>query len=77
MTSTEERVSRLEGAYEHMASRTELVKFEGEMAVVVTELRQAITALTAEVFALKAEMAAVKQLLEARLPRPMGFQPER
>ncbi len=52
MATTEERVSRLEGAYEHLATkadvegvRVELATFKGEMLVAVVNVRSDIAAL--------------------------------
>ena len=65
MASIEERVSRLEGAYEHMATKAELVQLRGdfrEMSYLVEGLTRAI-------------QRAIERLddLEQRPPRRVGF----
>lgn len=48
MTSTEERVSRIEGAYEHLATKADVIAVKADIAVVkanVQELRSEIRAM--------------------------------
>ena len=80
MAAIEERVSRMEGAHEYLASkadvhqlRTELALFKGEVMVAFTEVRQAINVLAAEVTELKRDMAAVKNdVAEIKHASPMS-----
>ena len=60
MTTTEERVSRLEGAHEHFATKADI-------ADVKTELAEAKAELKAELAGVKAELKAMETRLLLRL----------
>ena len=66
MATTEERVSRLEDAYEHLATKADLATFKGEVML-------ALSALTAEVVNLKAAVARIEMTLLSQGKQPLGF----
>ena len=53
MATAEERVSRLEGAYEHMAPKAEFATLKGDLGVIFTEVRTDVADLKVDVAALK------------------------
>ena len=63
MTMVEERVSRLEGAYEHLATKADVADVRTEVANVRTEVADVRT----EVADVRTEIAAVENRLLFRL----------
>ena len=62
----EERLSRLEGVYEHLATKADITRLEGEIKAEGTRLKADITRLEGEV---KAAMAELKTELHKGLNR--------
>ena len=62
----EERLSRLEGVYEHLATKADITRLEGEIKAEGTRLEGEITRLEGE---LKAAMAELKTELHKGLNR--------
>ena len=62
----EERLSRLEGVYEHLATKADITRLEGEIKAEGTRLKTDITRLEGEV---KAAMAELKTELHKGLNR--------
>ena len=62
----EERLSRLEGVYEHLATKADITRLEGEVKAEGTRLKTDITRLEGEV---KAAMAELKTELHKGLNR--------
>ncbi|MXX36877.1 MAG: hypothetical protein F4Y91_04470 [Gemmatimonadetes bacterium] len=62
----EERLSRLEGVYEHLATKADITRLEGEIKAEGTRLEGEITRLEGEV---KAAMAELKTELHKGLNR--------
>ena len=63
--ATEERVSRLEGAYEHMATKADLATLKGEMLAGFSEVRR-------DMAELKASVARIEEALQHLRPAPIG-----
>ena len=69
--ATEERVSRLEGAYEHLATKA-------KMQVGFSEIRRAFDSVARDVAELKASVARIEELLKgSHAPIGASFQPPR
>ncbi len=62
----EERLSRLEGVYEHLATKADITRLEGEIKAEGTRLEGEITRLEGEI---KAAMAELKTELHKGLNR--------
>ena len=82
MTTIEERVSRLEGSYEHMATQVQLAELKGEfklMAQQIEMLAQGVVGLNETITGLRDIVAGVIDRLDA-LETPgstgrMGYRP--
>ncbi len=69
MATAEERLSRIEGGYEHLATRADIAELRGEVNSIARELRGEINSNVRE---LRGEISSVKQ--ELRLHRwILGF----
>ena len=64
MTSIEERVSRLEGGAEHLATKADVAELKGEVAATKAELKGEIDATKAEV---KGEIASLRSWIAGGL----------
>ncbi len=75
-----ERVSKLEGAYEHMASKAELAELNGEFKEEYVRTRMLLDSIQATQQAIIAQMNEMQQILE-RIDRSnsrnLGFQTSR
>jgi phage shock protein A len=56
MTTSEERLSRLEGVYEHLSSKADVAEVKAE----VTEVKADVAGLKADVAGLKTDVAGLK-----------------
>ena len=56
MTTVEERLSRLEGVYDHLASKADVAKVETQIADLRTELKGDIAKVETQIVGLRAEM---------------------
>ena len=56
MTTVEERLSRLEGVYDHLASKADVAKVETQIADLRTELKGDIGKVETQIVGLRAEM---------------------
>ena len=69
MATAEERLSRIEGGYEHLATKADIAELRGEMNSIARELRGEMNGIARE---LRGEINSVKQ--ELRLHRwVLGF----
>ena len=59
MTTVEERLSRLEGVYDHLSSKADVAKVETQIADLRTELKGDIAGLETQIVGLRAEMYRV------------------
>ena len=65
MTTTEERVSRLEGTHEHFATKADVADVKTELANVKAELAEAKAELKAELANVKADVQELRSELKA------------
>ena len=63
MTSVEERLSRLEGVYDHLSSKADIAKVETQIADLRTELKGDLAGLETRIVGLRAEMYRVNASL--------------
>ena len=56
MTTVEERLSRLEGVYDHLASKADVAKVETQIADLRAELKGDIAKVETQIVGLRAEM---------------------
>ena len=56
VTTVEERLSRLEGVYEHLASKADVARVETQVARVETQIADLRTELKGDIAGLRAEM---------------------
>ena len=56
MTTVEERLSRLEGVYDHLASKADVAKVETQIADLRTELKGDIAKVETQIAGLRAEL---------------------
>ena len=59
-TSLGERVSRIEGGYEHLATKADLARVETELAQMKAELKADIGRLDGEIGGLRGEIRGIK-----------------
>ena len=59
MTTVEERLSRLEGVYDHLSSKADVAKVETQIADLRTELKGDIGKVETQIVGLRAEMYKV------------------
>ena len=59
MTTSEERLSRLEGVYEHLSSKADVAEVKAEVTEVKAEVKAEVAGLKTDVAGLKTEMAHV------------------
>ena len=71
MTTTEERVSRLEGAHEHFATKADVADVKTELANVKAELVEAKADVKAELANVKADVQELRSELKAMETRPL------
>ncbi len=63
MTTVEERLSRLEGVYDHLSSKADVAKVETQIADLRTELKGDIGKVETQIVGLRAEMYKVNASL--------------
>ena len=59
MTTVEERLSRLEGVYDHLSSKADVAKVETQIADLRTELKGDIGKVEMQIVGLRAEMYSI------------------
>ena len=64
MTSMEDRVSRMEGAYEHLATKADTARVEGAIAELRGELRASMRAMYWIMAAIGVELAVLTLILK-------------
>ena len=69
MTTLEERVARLEGSYEHLASRAELA----ELKLEIVRLESRLSSVEAQLTLVTQQLVLIAQTINAPVVRPLGF----
>ena len=67
MTTIEERVSRLEGAHEHFATKADIADVKTELAEAKAELKAELASVKADMRELRSELKAMETRLLLRL----------